>query len=106
MNPFDVSSKMSVVSDLRLASALTLEKIINTSTLKDGLIILDSFDHEDEWNLFVLSQIRLQTCYIFFKNSARFIEDEVAKEVCLRLEHEYNDKASLKDIINNIKYEQ
>ncbi len=46
MNPFDVSSKVSIVSDLRLASALTLlEKIINSSIhLKDGLIILDSFD--------------------------------------------------------------
>ncbi|MEM1951618.1 MAG: hypothetical protein QXI43_06245, partial [Candidatus Nitrosocaldus sp.] len=37
---------MSIVSDLRLASALTLlEKVMNASIhLKDGLIILDSFD--------------------------------------------------------------
>lgn len=46
MNPFDVSSKVNILSDLRLASALTLlEKVINASIrLKDGLIILDSFD--------------------------------------------------------------
>ncbi|MEM0442383.1 MAG: ATPase domain-containing protein [Candidatus Nitrosocaldus sp.] len=46
INPSDVSSKVSIVSDLRLASALTLlEKVMNASIhLKDGLIILDSFD--------------------------------------------------------------
>lgn len=44
--------------------------------------------------------------YILFKDSARFLEDEVVKEVCSRLKYEYNGKASLKDIINNIKDKQ
>ncbi|MEO9365618.1 MULTISPECIES: NitrOD5 domain-containing protein [Candidatus Nitrosocaldus] len=44
--------------------------------------------------------------YVLFKSSARFLEDEIVKEVCLRLGHEYNCKVSLNDIINSIKYKQ
>lgn len=41
--------------------------------------------------------------YALFRDSARLLEEEVAKEVCSRLKYVYDGKTSLKDLINGIK---
>ncbi|MEM4285251.1 MAG: hypothetical protein QW684_03460 [Candidatus Nitrosocaldus sp.] len=41
--------------------------------------------------------------YTLFKDSARFLEDEVTREVCSRLRYEYNGKARLEDVIRSIR---